>query len=235
MEKATKKKLSAKDVASLLQIPLVKVQRWVHQGTIPCKYDKNNDYYFKQNEITQWAQEHNFSIAPQKGATETEDETDTEHFNLYNSIKRAGVFHKLPGDDIFSVLKNAIDKIEFPPTAQKDLILDEIIFRESIASTGIGNGVAIPHLKDVQHLKLEAPIIPVFFLEQAIDYNSIDGQPVSALFFIFTPSPECHLKILSRLSYCLHGSEFRGLLKDGADAERLLAQIDKIEKKLDID
>jgi len=56
-----KKKLSAKEVAILLGIPLVKVQRWVHQGKIPCKF-KGSEYYFKRNEIIKWAQSHNFTI-----------------------------------------------------------------------------------------------------------------------------------------------------------------------------
>ncbi len=233
MEKEQKKRLSAKEVAVLLGIPLVKVQRWVHQGKIPCKYNKSktSEYYFKQNEIKEWARSHNFTIIKNEQGS-NKKESETNDFSLLTAIKRGGVFHDLEGDDIFTVLKNAIDRIEFPVTAERDLILDEIIFRESIASTGIGKGVAIPHLKDVKYLDLPYPIIPVFFLRKSIDFNSIDGKPVFVLFFIFTPSPEFHLKILSRLSYCLHNPEFASMLKDGVDMDQLLAKVEEIEQKI---
>jgi PTS system nitrogen regulatory IIA component len=228
-----KTKLSAKDVAELLDIPLVKVQRWVHQGMIPCKF-KGSEYFFLRGEITEWASSHNFSIIIEDHEIEKKKIEDDRN-SLSGAIRRGGVFHNLKGDDIFTVLQNAIEKIEFPVEVNKSLILDEIISRESIASTGIGKGVAIPHLKDVRYLKLEAPIIPVFFLENAVDFNSIDGKPVFALFFIFCPSPEYHLKMLSRLSFCLHYADFIAMLKKGADEETLLAKIESIEGKLDND
>lgn len=226
-------KLSAKDVAALLDIPLVKVQRWVHQGTIPCKF-KGSDYFFLRGEIADWAHAHNFTVSEEERKPDKK-KTEEDSIRLSSAIRRGGVFHKLEGDDIFTVLQNAIYKIQFPVEVNKDLILDEIIFRESIASTGIGNGVAIPHLKDVQHLKLQAPIIPVFFLRQPIDFNSIDGLPVFVLFFIFCPSPEYHLKMLSRLSFCLHNDEFVAMLKEAEDEETLLAKIESIEEKIDSD
>lgn len=233
MVKKDKRKLSAKDTAALLGIPLVTVQRWVHQGTIPCKF-KGSEYFFKRSEIIEWARAHNFTIIEQDREIEKK-KTKEETISLAGAVKRGGVFHNLEGDDIFTVLQNAIKAIQFPVPVNKELLLDEIIFRESIASTGIGKGVAIPHLKDAQHLKLPYPIIPVFFLEQPIDFNSIDGKPVFVLFFLFTPSPEIHLKILSRLSFCLHKQEFTAMLKNGVDEDQLLRKIEEIEKKIDSD
>lgn len=223
-----KKKLSAKEVAVLLGIPLVKVQRWVHQGKIPCKF-KGSEYFFKRNEMINWAQSHNFTIIEKEQEIEKK-KIEHETISLSSAIKRGGMFHNLEGDDIFTVLQNAVQAIDFPVKANKDLIFDEIIARESIASTGIGKGVAIPHFRDVRkYLKLQYPIIPVFFLKEAIDFNSIDGKPVFVLFFIFAPSPEMHLKILSRLSFCLHDEEFLSMLKQGVDENQLLAKIKTIE------
>ncbi len=223
-----KKKLTAKDVAAMLDIPLVKIQRWVHQGKIPCKF-KDNAYFFKPNEIEEWARSHNFNICETEKEKKKTQEAD---LNLYSSIKRAGISYQLEGDDIFSVMQKAVSLIDFPENVDRNLVLDEIIFREGIASTGIGKGVAIPHLKDVQHLKLEHPLIPVFFLENPIDFNSIDGKPVSVLFFLFCPTPEFHLKVLSRLSYCLHNEEFLELLHNRADQQHILAKIDELETKI---
>lgn len=229
----TIKKLSAKEVAALLGIPLVKVQRWVHQGKIPCKF-KAAEYFFKHNEIVAWAREHNLSIIEPDRETAKKKKKE-KRTSLGNSILRGGIHHHLPGDDIFTVLQNAVERIQFPEdlAVDKGLLLDEIIFRESIASTGIGKGVAIPHLKDVRHLKLEYPLIPVFFLENAVDFDSIDRKPVFVLFFIFTPAPPIHLKMLSRLSYCLHNQDFLSLLKSGVDEQQLLETVETLEERME--
>lgn len=226
-----RKHLSAKDVATLLGIPLVKVQRWVHQGKIPCKF-KGSEYFFKRSEIVQWAEEHEFNIQ-QPDSDTIQKKSHDDKISLSSAIQRGGISHHLEGDDIFTVLKNAIDQIQLAEGTDKNLILDEIIFRESIASTGIGKGVAIPHLKDVRYLNLENPLIPVFFLEQPIDFNSIDGKPVSVLFFIFCPTPEYHLKMLSRLSFCLHKPQFLELLEKKAPEVQILAKIEEIEHQID--
>jgi PTS system nitrogen regulatory IIA component len=182
----------------------------------------------------EWARSHNLTVC-EKDRDDEEKKKEDKKISLNNAILRGGVFYDLEGDDIFTVLQNAVATIQFPVEVEvnKDLLLDQILFRESVASTGIGKGVAIPHLRDVQHLKLEYPIIPVFFLRNEIDFNSIDGQPVFVLFFIFTPAPEIHLKMLSRLSYCLHNAEFISMLKNGVDEKQLLEKIEALEEAID--
>lgn len=210
---------------------MVKVQRWVHQGKIPCKF-KDNEYFFKKSEVVDWANSHDLNLCESDQDNENE-KNEERKISLHTAIKRGGVFYDLEGDDIFTVLRNAVRTIQFPVEVNRDLLLDQILFRESVASTGIGKGVAIPHLRDVQHLKLEHPIIPVFFLRNEIDFNSIDGKPVFVLFFIFTPAPEIHLKILSRLSYCLHDQQFISMLRKGPEQKQLLEKIETLEDAMD--
>jgi len=79
--------------------------------------------------------------------------------------------------------------------------------RESIMSTGVGNGIAIPHAK-VSGLK--SPALFVGVLDNAIDYKSIDGIPVDLIFLVVGPNStnSDHLKILSRLSRLLMNATF---------------------------
>ena len=222
-----KKNLLAKDVALLLGIPLVTVQRWVHQGKIPCKF-KKNEYFFKQGEIEKWAKSHQFLLKDvEKNSFEQEDEVE---LSLKSGIERGGGFYDLEGEDIYTVLENAVDKISFPEEVKKDLVLDELINREEIASTGIGKGVAIPHPRNPMNLNLKFPIIPVFWLRGEIDFNSVDGLPVFILFLIFSPSQKVHLKILSKLSFCLRDEEFLSMLKSRVSMSELLQKIEKTEK-----
>lgn len=218
--------LNAREVAALLQIPVVKVQRWVHQGKIPCKF-KDNAYYFKKKEVLEWAKSHNLLIQNAEKKTEKPDQDDS--WTLKQGIENGGVFFDLEGDDIFNVLKNAVGRIAFPPPLDKELIFEELISREEMASTGIGKGVAIPHPRRNLDLKLEIPIISVFFLKNRIDFNSIDGKPVFVLFMMFSPSPTAHLNLLSRLSFLLRDRDFLQELEACSNKENLIALIETKE------
>jgi PTS system nitrogen regulatory IIA component len=224
-----KKRLTAKEVAQLLGTSMVTVLRWAYQGKIPCKL-KNDTYFFKKNEIIQWANAHDLMV---KKEEDKKYETHPgESVSLKKTIERGGFIYNLEGSDIFSVLKNAVDKISFPEGTDKELVFNELINREEIASTGIGKGVAIPHPRTTLNLNLENPVIPVVFLKQPVDFNAVDGENIFVLFFMFSPSTQIHLKLLSRLSLCLRDKEFLSLLKTKASENEILGKIEQIEKKL---
>lgn len=225
-----KTNLSAKEISHLLKVPLITIQRWVHQGKIPCKHRKN-EYYFRKNEIIEWARSHQFVLDDDQIVAEVQE--TIEKVSLSLGIVKGGVFHDLPGNDIFSVLKNGLEKVPLPGSADKDKILEDLLNREEIASTGIGKGVAIPHPRQPLPLNLGYPIIPVFWLREKIDYNSIDGQPVHVVIFLFCSTTQMHLKILSRLSYCLRDNDFLDLIKSPVDQETLLAHVGRLEERLD--
>ena len=222
--------LSVKEVAALLQIPVVKIQRWVYQGQIPCKF-KGNDYYFKEKDILKWAKSHGMIIS--KGVEGEENVASEDDCTLKKGIENGGVFFNLEGDDTYSVIKNAVEKIDFPEKLDRNLILNELISREEIASTGIGRGVAIPHTRRELDLKFKHLMVPIFFLKNRIDFNSLDGQSVFVLFFIFSPSAKVHLKLLSRLSYLLRDKMFLDNLKNCKNKEELISLIEKNEKRFE--
>jgi PTS system nitrogen regulatory IIA component len=156
-----------------------------------------------------------------------------ELVSLKKAIQRGGFIYNLEGSDIFSVLKSAVDKINFPEGTDRELVFNELINREEIASTGIGKGVAIPHPRTALNLNLENPVIPVVFLKQPVDFNAVDGKDIFVLFFMFSPSTQIHLKMLARLSICLRDKEFLSLLKNRAGENEILGKIEQIEKELE--
>jgi len=218
--------LLVKEVAQLLSVPLITVQRWIHQGKIPYKL-KKGEYLLKRDEITAWAQSHQILINEPKKEETTEPE-ETSIF-LHRSVELGGVYDNLEGNDIYSVLKNAVSRIQFPYQVDKTKILNELIDREEIASTGIGKGVAIPHPRKPILKEFKYPIVPVFKLENPVDFNSVDGEPVFILFLILSSSTPIHLKILSKLSFCLRNPDFFVLLSGKILKEELLKQIMRIE------
>lgn len=225
-----KKYITAREVARLMGVPLVTVSRWAHQGKIPCRLD-GSDYVFNRVRIISWARSHQFYIQ-ETGAGAAEPKPPSG-FGLKESIQRGGIYYHVAGHDIYSALENAVKLLKLPPHTDREKLLNELINREEIASTGIGNGVAIPHPRRPFDLSLPDPFIAVFFLKEEIEYNSLDGKPVSVLFVIFSPTTKIHLKLLARLSYCLRDKKFLELTGRQADPDSLVEAVSQIEKELE--
>ena len=105
-----------------------------------------------------------------------------------------------------------------------------VLKREEEGTTGIGEGIAIPHAKTDA---VSVPGLAAMLVPQGVDYDALDGQPVHMIFLIAAPNTEdnVHLEVLSRLSMLLMDDEFRTNLLDAADVTEFLAYIDEAERK----
>lgn len=105
-----------------------------------------------------------------------------------------------------------------------------VLEREAQGTTGIGEGVAIPHSKNkaVKEAGLSAMVI-----KNGLDFESLDAQPAYLFFMIAAPDGEnnVHLEVLSRLSTLLMDEKFRQDLIDSKDKDEFIAMIDKAEKE----
>jgi len=96
--------------------------------------------------------------------------------------------------------------------------------RERLGSTGIGNGIAIPHGKLA---RLERLFGVFARLERPIDFEALDGQPVDLVFLLLAPegAGADHLKALARIARLLRDSEVAQKLRESRDADALYAVI----------
>jgi len=215
--------LSLSAVAALLGLPEVTIQRWEHQGKIPYKIIRKK-IVFKKKEIIEWAQAHDLPLRE-----EIRDSKALSTFSLTDIIKDSGIYYHIPGEDVYTIFESALKELNFINSADKNTILEELINREELASTGIGNGIAIPHTRNRLDLGLKRPFIPVFFLENAVPFNAIDGQAVYVLFMIFSNTVKDHLKILSMLSFALRQENVISSLQSLNKNHDLLEHIKQIE------
>ena len=101
-------------------------------------------------------------------------------------------------------------------------ILEILLQREKLGSTGVGNGVAIPHGK----LAKLANVFGLFArLERPVDFEALDGQPVDLIFLLLAPegAGADHLKALARVARLLRDQDIARKLRESRDAEALFA------------
>ncbi|MBN2325983.1 MAG: PTS sugar transporter subunit IIA [Candidatus Omnitrophica bacterium] len=83
---------------------------------------------------------------------------------------------------------------------QKTIFLQEVIKREDHLSTGIGNGVALPHAWHPVNDLFHVPLVVCARLKDALDFQSVDGEPVDLVFLLCAPRNRLHLKLLSTMA-----------------------------------
>ena len=111
-----------------------------------------------------------------------------------------------------------------------DTYRETVFKREEEGTTGIGEGIAIPHGKTEA---VSAPGLAAMVLPEGVDYDSLDGEPAYLIFLIAAPNTEdnVHLEVLSRLSMLLMDEDFRNKLLHAKDVDEFLAYVDAAEKE----
>lgn len=223
-------KLTIKEIAKCLQLPLSTVERWIRQGRIPIQKSGNN-LIFTDSAIEKWAASHNLPFTKSQKDRAPQESSGLE--NLLSVMKRGGVFRDVKGDDVPAVLQCAVNKILTLSESAKAQLYERLLERENLTSTGIGKGVAIPHPHDPLADIIEKPLIVTCFLEKPIDFAAIDDKPVFVMFILINPTIKLHLHLLSRLSYCVRDNTFVEFLKTSSDSDAFFSKIADFEKQLD--
>ncbi|MBL7214170.1 MAG: PTS sugar transporter subunit IIA [Phycisphaerae bacterium] len=131
------------------------------------------------------------------------------------SRERDGVIHEL----IQALLKNK-KHAKIDPKA----LAKAVIKRENEASTGIGKGVAVPHVK---HEAVTEPIAVVGCSSEGIDFISLDKQPVYSVFLLLSPAdePDKHLQAMETIFRNLQKDDFRRFLRQVRNREDVIEAI----------
>jgi mannitol/fructose-specific phosphotransferase system IIA component (Ntr-type) len=140
----------------------------------------------------------------------------------------------LKGADREAVLEELVGQIPNlagEPEARQTL-LRALHEREQLHSTGIGDGIALPHARNALVGLVDRPVIAFGRHAQGIPYGAIDGVPAKLFFLLVAPTVTQHLAVLARLSRLLRDPKVRQDLLAAGSAERVLAIIREAEAKL---
>jgi PTS system nitrogen regulatory IIA component len=116
--------------------------------------------------------------------------------------------------------------VDQKPYLDKGDLVNVLLDRERLGSTGIGDGVAIPHGK---FHGIERPIISFGRSRRGLDFESMDGEPVHLFFLLVAPenSASIHLKALAKIARILKNSSFRKVLIEAQTQKEIYETIIK--------
>lgn len=221
--------LTVKDVARLLSVSEKTVYRWVKQGHLPA-YQVHDQYRFNRAEILEWATSRKIPISPE--IFSEPESSGIPMPSLLEALQNGGVHYRVDGADKWAVLKCVVQLLQLPEEVDREFLYRVLVAREELSSTGIGEGIAIPHVRNPVVLHISRPMVTLFFLEHPVDFGAIDGQPVFALFMLISPTVRAHLHLISHLAYTLRDPAFREVIRRQGLREEILEAARGMEQKL---
>jgi mannitol/fructose-specific phosphotransferase system IIA component (Ntr-type) len=133
-------------------------------------------------------------------------------------------------DAVLNELVNQIPQLAKQPEARKTL-LRALQERELLHSTGIGDGIALPHARNALVGLVDEPIVVFARHATGIPYGAIDGAPARLFFLLIAPTVTQHLGVLARLSRILRDPKVRQSLLTADRPEKVISLIRDAEEK----
>ncbi len=218
-------KLTVRNVAEMLEVSEKTVYRWLNERKLPG-YRMSGQYRFTRAEVLEWATANKLNMPV--GALHDLEHTSQPLPTLSDALQLGGIFYRIGGSDKESALRSVVEVVRLPDEVDREFLFQVLLAREQLASTAIGDGIAIPHARNPVVLHVDKPLISLCFLEKPIDFGALDGKPVQALFTLISPTMRAHLHLLARLSFALRDAKFKSLVSAQAGRDALFEAIRRI-------
>lgn len=140
---------------------------------------------------------------------------------ILDVLKKEAVISDLEAADKKGVLEELSEPVSKMFNIEKNDLVNILLERESLGSTGIGGGIGIPHgkLRELDNL-----VLGFGLSRRGVDFESMDGRPTHIFFLLVTPenSTGLHLKLLARISRILKNDPFKAKLMAAGNAADII-------------
>jgi PTS system nitrogen regulatory IIA component len=219
--------LTLRDAADYLGVSETVARRWISERALPV-HEADERLYLNAVELWEWAVEHGVSVS--RNLLEHARRAPDPVPSLASLLRAGGIFYDVGGPTKRDVLREFVARLPLPPGQDRTTLLSVLEAREEMGSTGIGDGIAIPHVRNPIVLAVEEPFVTLCLLRHPVEFDALDGKPVHALFMVVSPIVPVHLRVLAQLGFVLRDDELRDLLRMRAPADAIIERIDLLER-----
>jgi PTS system nitrogen regulatory IIA component len=221
--------LTTRDVTKFFSVSESTVQRWVKNRGFPA-HRVSGQFRFSRAELLEWAAAQQIQVSPE--LFDNLDEEAAMPVSLAGAMETGGIYYGVADSTKETSLRAMVELMPLPANLDRQALLNLFLAREALGSTAVGDGIAIPHVRSPLVLGVERPSITLCFLERPVEFGALDARPVGILFSMICPTVRFHLQLLSRLSFALHKSEFRGAVLRHAPKDEILHQARRVDAGL---
>jgi len=151
--------------------------------------------------------------AEHKDAVPTIDGSGITKKSLVCSLMEKGdVYYNIQGGNEEEAISSFAKVLRLPKSVDRAALKSALIERESLGTTAIGEGFAIPHSRKQEAASEESAIMAIGYLDTPLDWGAPDGKPVATLFLILSAGVQHHLAALSGIACLVGKKEFRSFM-----------------------
>jgi PTS system nitrogen regulatory IIA component len=218
--------LDLHQAAAKLGVSPATVQRWARQGRLGLQRP-SGDFLFEDHELEQWARNQGLKI--RNKLKKPQNVRALQDKPLSAALAKGAILHAVPGHTPGEVLSTLVELSPVTEDRDRTDLLQQLVARESLASTGLSAGIALPHPRKPSNDFTDIPIVVIAMLENPVDWLSLDGEMVHTAIMLLSPTPQEHLQVLSRLALVLRNDQVVAALKERNTATDIFNLIDSLE------
>ncbi|MFA6600291.1 MAG: PTS sugar transporter subunit IIA [Candidatus Omnitrophota bacterium] len=219
--------LKVRDAAKLFKVPESRIYDWLRRRELPA-VRVNGQFRLNRDEVILWASEKGIDLSPEVLALPSGDPAPA--VTLAETLELGGIYYEVDAHDKMSALASVVSRMPLLKGVNRETLLGVLVAREAIMSTGIGEGLAIPHARNPIVLHVSSPMATLCFLKTPVDYDAVDGRKVDTLFTLITPNVRVHLHLLAKLAFALRSGPFKTAIAAKEKPEVLLGVLRDLEK-----
>jgi PTS system nitrogen regulatory IIA component len=218
--------LTLRQAANYLGVNESTARRWIGERGLPV-HEVSERLYLNAVELWEWAVEHGVTVS--RSLLEHARRAPDAVPPISQLLRAGGIFYDVDAKDKRDVLRQFVARLPLPPEQDRATLLSVLEAREAMGSTGVGDGIAIPHVRNPIVLHVDEAFVTLCLLKHPVDFDAIDGKPVHTLFMVVSPTVPVHLRILAQLGFLLRDAVLREMFRKRASANDLIARIEMLE------
>ena len=218
--------LTVRRAAEYLGVDDATIRRWISERALPV-HKANERLYVNAIELWEWSVEQGVPVS--RSLLDDARRSPDEVPPISELLQAGGILYDIEARAKHAVLREVVMRLPLPREQDRETLLSVLEAREAMGSTGIGDGIAIPHVRNPIVLHVDAPFVTLALLRHPVEFEAADGQPVDTLFMIVSPTVPTHLRILAQLGFLLRDSTLRDLMRHRAGTEEIIGRVEMLE------
>jgi nitrogen PTS system EIIA component len=216
------------EVANYLKLSEKTILKMIKNQEIPCAKIANQ-WRFLRPLIEDWLLA-KMNVIPQNDLSRLiEKQYDHVPVSRFTSVPLMTVLpENITKEEALHLLTTLASEHKIITDTEK--VYQKLIEREKMISTGIGNGIAIPHMRNPSSLVIDGPKIVIGLSRDGVTYDSADNQPVRLIFLILTDSEVVHLRIMAKLAKMIRKNNMASKLLKADTTQKVFQQIASFER-----
>jgi PTS system nitrogen regulatory IIA component len=220
--------LTVREASRLLNVPERAMYRWIQEGSIPAQRIGEH-YRFNPVELAEWATARRLRVSP---CMFDGKEQHGPLPSLALALQAGGVHSDVGGDDRDSALRAVIALLQVPDEADREFLQSVFMARNHVGGSVVGEGIAVPGVRNPIVLKVNRPMASLFYLRQPVRLSTEPGGAlVHTLFAWICPTVRVHLQLLTRLTWMLGDGQLAQVLVRRGSREQVLEVIRLLEAR----